>query len=106
MIAALTESGYPTNYLIANSFSSVSNGNIYAAQNEIAPGIESFLTEINSFLTNNFPNQKLKTKVDIVSHSMGGLSSRWYAAKVRPDRVRKWISLAGANHGTNDVCPP
>ena len=35
---------------------------------------------------------------------MGALSARWYAAKLRPDRVRRWISLVGANHGTDVLC--
>ena len=46
----------------------------------------------------------LKTNVDLISHSMASLSARWYAARVRPDRVRLWLSLAGANHGTNVLC--
>jgi len=33
------------------------------------------------------------------------VSSRWYAAKLRPERVRTWIGLAGANHGTQALCP-
>ena len=36
---------------------------------------------------------------------MGAVSSRWYAAKLRPDLVRTWIALAGANHGTQALCP-
>jgi len=35
---------------------------------------------------------------------MGAVSSRWYTAKLRPERVRTWISLAGTNHGTNALC--
>jgi hypothetical protein len=36
---------------------------------------------------------------------MGALSTRWYAARLRPDRVRTWISTSGANHGTDWECP-
>ena len=43
-------------------------------------------------------------RVDLVAHSMGAFSSRWYAVKLRPDRVRRWLSIAGANHGTNALC--
>jgi triacylglycerol lipase len=41
------------------------------------------------------------TKVDIVTHSMGGLSSRYYARNLGGDsRIDAWVSLAGPNHGT------
>jgi len=39
--------------------------------------------------------------VDIVAHSMGSLSSRWYIKFLGgQDKVDNWISLAGPNHGT------
>jgi len=105
LIQALESAGYPRLYLQAIQLSPADGANIPAAENQIALAIESFLTSVNSFISSNYPTIPARTKVDIVSHSMGGVSSRWYAAKVRPDRVRKWISLAGANHGTNDLCP-
>jgi triacylglycerol lipase len=41
------------------------------------------------------------TKVDIVTHSMGGLSSRYYARNLGGDsKIDAWVSLAGPNHGT------
>lgn len=41
-------------------------------------------------------------KVDIVSHSMGGLSSRWYLKYLGGQwAVDHWVSLGGPNHGTN-----
>nr|QRD81038.1 lipolytic protein [uncultured bacterium] len=40
-------------------------------------------------------------KVDLVTHSMGGLSSRWYVKFLGGDtRVDDWVSLGGPNHGT------
>jgi len=104
MISYLTDAGYPTEYLEAIQLVPNNGANIPAAEEQITPAIETFLDSINTFLAANYPDIPLKTKVDIVSHSMGSLSSRWYAARVRPDRVHKWISLAGANHGTNDLC--
>lgn len=42
------------------------------------------------------------SKVDIVTHSMGGLSSRWYAKFLGGDaKIDEWVSLGGPNHGTD-----
>ena len=41
-------------------------------------------------------------KVDIISHSMGGLSSRYYVNNLGGDaKVDEWVSLGGPNHGTD-----
>ena len=41
-------------------------------------------------------------KVDIVTHSMGGLSSRYYLKALGGQPyVDEWVSLGGPNHGTN-----
>ena len=43
-------------------------------------------------------------KVDIISHSMGGLSSRYYLKNLGGQpKVDDWVSLAGPNHGTNSA---
>lgn len=41
------------------------------------------------------------TKVDIVTHSMGGLSSRWFLKSLGGTaKVDDWVSLGGPNHGS------
>lgn len=41
------------------------------------------------------------TKVDIVSHSMGALSTRYFARNLGGDgKIDAWVSLGGPNHGT------
>lgn len=42
------------------------------------------------------------SKVDLVTHSMGGLSSRYYLKFLDgTSKVDEWVSLGGPNHGTN-----
>jgi triacylglycerol lipase len=41
------------------------------------------------------------SKVDIITHSMGGLSSRHYVKNLDGSKVDDWVSLGGPNHGTD-----
>ncbi|MDS1272422.1 alpha/beta hydrolase [Lipingzhangella sp. LS1_29] len=42
------------------------------------------------------------SQVDMVTHSMGGLSSRWYLKELDgADNVGDWVSLGGPNNGTS-----
>jgi len=48
-------------------------------------------------------------RVDIVSHSMGGLNTRWYLKFLGgAASVDDWVSIGGPNHGTNlaYICSP
>ncbi|MCC3327694.1 esterase/lipase family protein [Nocardia abscessus] len=41
-------------------------------------------------------------EVDIITHSMGGLNSRWYLKNLGGlDFVDDWVSIGGPNHGTD-----
>jgi triacylglycerol lipase len=46
-------------------------------------------------------------RVDLVAHSMGSLSSRWYLARLGgTEHVDAWVSLGGPNHGMElGECP-
>jgi triacylglycerol lipase len=42
------------------------------------------------------------SKVDVITHSMGGLSSRYYLKNLGgTGKVDDWVSLGGPNHGTS-----
>ncbi len=44
------------------------------------------------------------TKVDIIAFSMGSISSRYYLKNLGgTDKIDAWVSLAGPNHGTDEV---
>ena len=45
-------------------------------------------------------NQTRAAKIDIISHSMGGLVSRWYSRFGYKNNVRKLIMLGTPNHGS------
>jgi pimeloyl-ACP methyl ester carboxylesterase len=104
MISYLKKFSYPPEYLKAIQLYPSNGSNIEAAEKQIAPAIEELLESINKYLAKEHSGIRAKLKVDLVSHSMGAASARWYAVRVHPDRVRVWLSLAGANHGTDALC--
>jgi triacylglycerol lipase len=53
---------------------------------------------------NNIISKTGATKVDIIAHSMGSISSRYYLKNLGGDaKIDAWVSLAGPNHGTDYV---
>ena len=98
------ESGHPSQYLYAIDLKPKNGSNILAAEEQIAPAVEEFIIKVNREVVIKLDSTHIKNKIDIISHGMGALSARWYAAKIRPDRVRLWLSLAGTNHGTSEFC--
>ncbi|MFD3700391.1 esterase/lipase family protein [Streptomyces sp. NPDC058646] len=68
----------------------------YSATQSNATTAEQLADEINRVL-----DATGATKVDVVTHSMGALSSRYYLKNLDgASKVDAWVSLAGPNHGT------
>jgi hypothetical protein len=104
MRAGLVSLGYPPDYLYAVDITPNTMNNIQAAMTFIAPAAESLLARSDRAAKKAGYTGPSPQRLDIIGHSMGAVSSRWYAVKLRPDRVHLWIALAGANHGTNSLC--
>jgi len=105
LIEHLAVTGYPREYLHAVDIVPNAMANVRAATSVIAPEAEALLARAEAAARRAGYLGKVSGRLDIVSHSMGVVSSRWYAAKLRPELVRTWIGLAGANHGTQALCP-
>lgn len=105
MLDRLVVRGWPKEYLYKVDLVDKDMSNVLAAESQLAPEIEAFLDTVRAVCADRMNSCPNFEKVDLVAHSMGAVSSRWYAAKLRPDRVRTWISLAGANHGSAPNCP-
>jgi triacylglycerol lipase len=86
--ASLKQDGYTDDQLIAIDYNTTNQSNVDTA------------TEIGTIVTDVLARTGA-AKVDIVSHSMGGLNSR-YCVKFAAcaGKTDHWISLAGANKGT------
>jgi triacylglycerol esterase/lipase EstA (alpha/beta hydrolase family) len=88
MIAQFQADGYPASHLRAFTYNS-------AQSNVTTAGV----------VANQVNQLKAATgaaKVDIVTHSMGGLSSRYYLRNLGGTaNVDDWVSIGGPNHGTS-----
>jgi triacylglycerol lipase len=88
MIGRFSADGYPSDRLYNWSYDTSQSNKTTAAQ------IGAKVDEIRAATG--------AAKVDIISHSMGGMSSRWYVKFVGGDtKVDEWVSLGGPNHGTD-----
>lgn len=96
------ERRYPPAYVHAVDIVPANTPNETAAEEFIAPAVEVLLA--TAAVARGDRPGPAPAKVDVVAHSMGAVSSRLYAARMRPDRVGTWVSIAGANHGTNAAC--
>ena len=104
LIAHLTANGYPRESLRGVDIVPNTMANVRAATSVIAPEAAALLARAEAAARRAGYSDEVPRRLDIVSHSMGVVSSRWYATKLRPELVRTWIGLAGANHGTNVLC--
>jgi triacylglycerol lipase len=87
MMTRFQADGWATNRLFAFTFSS-SQSNATVAQ-AVKLGVDRIIMTTGA------------AKVDIVTHSMGGLSSRYYIKNLGgTNTVDDWVSLGGPNHGT------
>jgi triacylglycerol lipase len=85
--------GWPASHLDQWSYDSHQSNTTTARQ--LAAEVDRLLTATGA------------AKADIVSHSMGGLSSRHYLKNLNgTSKVDAWVSLGGPNHGTDtaDSC--
>jgi triacylglycerol esterase/lipase EstA (alpha/beta hydrolase family) len=86
-IARFQADGWEANRLFAYTFSSTQSNAT------IAQAVAQRVNEIKAATG--------AAKVDIITHSMGGLSSRYYLKNLGGTaNVDDWVSLAGPNHGT------
>jgi pimeloyl-ACP methyl ester carboxylesterase len=103
IIAALIRAGYPKEYLSAVQITPNRMANIEAAEKFLQPASTELLRTARQAAKaagkTGYPE-----KINIVSHSMGAISSRWLAARLVPEGVNIWIGLAPANHGTDALC--
>jgi pimeloyl-ACP methyl ester carboxylesterase len=100
MIEHLAGRGYPRDLLLAVELDPNDGSNVSAAEGPIAEGVTLLLDRDGA----DGDGDEGEGTVDIVAHSMGAVSSRWYATRLHPDRVRSLTTVVGANHGTDVLC--
>lgn len=89
------EDGWPSTLLFAKTLNDPSNTTILGV---IADGYQIKLW-VDEIL-----NQTGASKIDIISHSMGAVSSRFYIKNLTGiDKVDDYVSLAGFNHGWDAI---
>jgi triacylglycerol lipase len=88
MVSRFQADGWPSSHLRAFSYNT-SQSNATTAE-VISQEVDNLLASTGA------------SKVDIVTHSMGGLSSRYYLKNLASSgKVDRWVSLGGPNHGTS-----
>jgi triacylglycerol lipase len=89
MIGRFQADGWPGSHLVAYTYDT-RQSNKTSAEREVKVRVDNLLASTGA------------SKVDVVTHSMGGLNTRWYVKFLGGDaKVDDWVSLGGPNHGTD-----
>lgn len=104
LIETLVQQGYPRSFLRTVDIEPNTLGNRQAAEQFIAPAVQTLLADSRRAAQQAGHAEPRSNRVDIVAHSMGAVSSRWYVARIGPDTVRTWIAIGGSNYGTDYLC--
>ncbi|MFD0384747.1 esterase/lipase family protein [Streptomyces stramineus] len=87
MVDGFLAAGYPSDRLYAWAYDTS------RSTNEVLVG--QFADRVETVLARTKAG-----RVDVVTHSLGGLPTRWYLAFGAGGKVSRWASLGGPNHGT------
>lgn len=100
--ATLVTQGWPSSHVLAVRLEPADGANLVAARDQLAPAADGLLRAAAEAARR--AGCPAPDRLDIVAHSMGAFSSRYYAAWLAPGQVRRWVAIAGANHGTDALC--
>ena len=95
---------YPPAYVLTINMVPNDGDNVSAAESFISPGAKRLLERSRRLFGRSNCNGNPPDRIDIVAHSMGAFSARWYARFVAPETVQTIVTIAGANHGTDALC--
>ncbi len=104
MIRHFQSSGYPEGYLLAVELEPNDGDNIRAAEELIKNAAQQLESAAETASGRSGCDGAAPDRIAIVAHSMGSVSSRWYATVIAPENVSALITLAGSNHGTDELC--
>lgn len=96
--------GYPEGYMLALDLVPNDGDNFSAAETQIAKAMSELLETVVAEHAQSGCSEAAPSKGALVTHSMGAVSGRWFAARVAPEKVVLLVTIAGSNHGTNALC--
>lgn len=102
MTAAFRARGYPASHLVAVRLTPDDGSNVRAAERFIQPAVREALDGARRRASG--AGCTPPAKVDLVAHSMGAVSARWYIARIDARLVHNMVGIAPANHGTDALC--